>query len=135
MFDELQDVDAAVLLGYVQRQHRHRVLAVDGPAADVRQLQGVHAQTLIGHARPLVRLEQLELESRRELTGDVGRGVSQGGALDVSLGLNFYTLLFLYSRSTVIITNHRMCVKPKKGSTEYHLHDTNRSHKQSKRML
>ena len=78
MLDQLEDVDAAVLLGYVQRQHRHRILAVDGPAADVRQLQRVHAQALVGHARPLVRLEQLELEPRRELRRGRGGGSVRG---------------------------------------------------------
>ncbi|OAD61165.1 hypothetical protein WN48_00484, partial [Eufriesea mexicana] len=66
-FDELQDIDTPVFFRNMQSQHRYGVLAQHGPTSDVGQLQGVHLKRLIGDSGPLVRLQALDLQPRREL--------------------------------------------------------------------
>ncbi len=79
MFDQLKDVDASVLLRDVERQHRNGIFAEQRPASNVRQFERVSLQVDVGYARPLVRLQALHLQSRRELWNAVLAGVQQNG--------------------------------------------------------
>ena len=77
MFNEFENIDAAVFFRDVKRQHLDGVLAQQRPAPDVRELQGVSLQVDVRNPGPLVRFQALDLESRRELWHAMFPGVEQ----------------------------------------------------------
>ena len=79
MFNEFKDVDASVLFRDVKRQHRNRIFAEQRPPSDVGQLEGVSLQVDVRNSRPLIRLQTLDLQSRRKLGNAVLAGVQQNG--------------------------------------------------------
>ena len=56
MFNQLENVEATILLRDVERQHLDRVLAEQRPTPDLRQLQRVGLQVHVGHSGPLIGL-------------------------------------------------------------------------------
>ena len=77
MFNEFEDIDAAIFFRDVKCQHLDGVLAEERPASDVRQLQGVSLQVDVRNPGPLVRLQALHLKPRRELRDTVFPGIEQ----------------------------------------------------------
>ena len=70
---------APVLLGDVQGDHGHRVLAQHRPSPDVGELERVELLVSVWGARPLVGLQALHLQPRRELRHAVLARVEEHG--------------------------------------------------------
>lgn len=79
VLNQLQNVDASVLLRNVQRQHGDRVLGKNRPPPDIGQFQGVNLERGVRNPRPLIRLQDLHLESGWHLRNEVLLAVLQDG--------------------------------------------------------